>query len=145
MPTPVGVNSSVLHCGCLRETTCIVFTVSMHPRTFSASQMSLAALLPTKPRGYKIPVMIYIPMPRNNSTYLATFYGATTKILLVSFGKYPCGGPLAWKSWKCARMLPAPTPQPTHPRIIRVPWLGDARMCIIDLEKKLRGKNCCSG
>ena len=93
-------------CSPVRATPDRVFTYSVHPCNFSAIQLSSSDLSPMKTPRYRLPVTTLIPMSQNKSSALATFCGATTKTLLVSSGKYLCGGPFTCNYWKCSRILP---------------------------------------
>ena len=70
-------------CRCLRDTPTRVPTEFAHPSTFPARQLFSAAPFSMNPPRYQLPVTIFSLIPRKNSTALATFLGATTKILLV--------------------------------------------------------------
>ena len=74
-----------------------------------------------------------IPTPRKNSLDLDIFLVTTTNMVLVGSGKLTRGAPWTWRSLKCVIMLP----KKNGPRAISIPWLVDARECVLKLSNKI--------
>ena len=104
-----------LYCGCLRATSKRFFTNSFHPCTFSASQMSSAALTPTKHPGYELPVTTFLPMPQKNPPSLPRSAGPRPRYSLLVLVISPTLAPVPASSGSvpgCARPSPPPLRHP---------------------------------
>ena len=98
-----------------------VRTDTDHTSTFSFKHVVSAPWSPMKVPRQRLTATTFNPIPRKKASGLATFHGATKKMILVGTRKYPCGGTLPCRSWRCACMSPKHPPPPLfrHTMVVR--------------------------
>ena len=110
-------------CGCLRATPANVRTDSAYPYTFCCIHLTSAALSPTNPPRYRLPVTTRIPIPRKYSLALGYIPFGHNQDALGWLQIVPPGRPPQLEVPEVGHDI---TKLPPRPPVIRIPRLHDA-------------------